>query len=119
KSAGVNQWPPLVVPPVSVRMLSGWVGCLTRIKPPISKTTTAISAMTPTLLSSAATLTPAMLNRVTNTMIPAAHAKVSMLESTETPNQPARNGTMLVDTAVTDTVCAMTRSQPVCQASHG
>ena len=77
------------------------------------------SATTPILFSSAATLTPAMLMIVASTIRPSVQGSASAALSKVTPNQPAMNGEMLTEHAVTATVWAISSHQPVCQASHG
>ena len=77
------------------------------------------SATTPMLLSSAAILTPETLMMVASTISPRVQGSASAALSNVTPNQPAMNGAMLTEQAVTATVCAISSHQPVCQASHG
>ena len=77
------------------------------------------SATTPMLLSTAATLTPAMLMMVTSTISPSAQGSASV-GAVERDAEPAgdERGDAHGD-AVTATVCAISSHQPVCQASHG
>src|SRR3954454_7192003 len=116
---GRNQCPLVAVPPESLRNANGCVGCLKNSSAPMIIVTQTISAITPMLLSRAATLTPATLITVPSTISPSAQGSASVAFSNVTPNQPAMNGAMDTATVVTATVCAMSSHHPVCQASHG
>src|ERR1700683_2624915 len=78
-----------------------------------------ISAITPMLFMVAAARTPTRLMTLARMEMPRAHHSASALDRLLIPNHSATNGTMLQETAATETVWAMTIHQPDCQLTEG